>query len=303
MESTVEIRLLDFCARLEGPAPILEEIAAIYPATPSWAHSASDEVAADFLVETDAPQPTSYRIVCDGNAVWWGSSRNEVVAAAEWAVNTAAVAAMASSYLLFHSGVVAYGTCGVLLPGASGTGKSTLVAALASAGLCCLGDEVAALEPHTGRLLPFGNAPAVKRGGLRLLRSLCPEMPRMASLRRIDGVSVWYLRASEPTWPHEPVPVRYVIFPARTFDHSATLTPLSRPDGLARLLAQAINTQAHGAAGMATLVATLRDAECYDLGVGDLEETVDLVMGLVAPSGGAQVGKTPENGWVTTCPA
>ncbi len=285
MGTPLEIRLLDFCARLEGPAAILDEIAAIYPATPSWAHSQDPEVVAEFLVESDASLSGSHRITRDGETVWSGSSGAEVVAAAEWAVTAAAVASMASSYLLFHSGVVAHGASGVLLPGGSGAGKSTLVAALVSAGLCFLGDEVGALRPHDGRLVPFGNAPAVKRGSLGLLQSLCPEMPQMASLRRIDGMSVWYLRTADDAWPDAPVPVRYVIFPERTSDGSATLTPLSRSDGLARLLAHAINTQAHGAAGMATLVEAMRGTECYALGVGELAGTVDLVTGLVQRAG------------------
>ena len=55
----------------------------------------------------------------------------------------------------------------MLLPGASGTGKSTLTAACIADGMAYLSDEYAALDLTHGTLTPYAEAPRPRRGAPR----------------------------------------------------------------------------------------------------------------------------------------
>lgn len=76
------------------------------------------------------------------------------VATLVWHLN--AIATTTAPQVLVHAGCVAEESGGaVLLPGRSGAGKSTLTAACVAAGLSYLSDELAALDPATGMILPY----------------------------------------------------------------------------------------------------------------------------------------------------
>ena len=67
--------------------------------------------------------------------------------------------------LLVHAGaVVTPSGSGVLLPAASGSGKTSLVAGLVRAGWGYLSDEVGAIDPVTRRLCPYPKVLSIKPG-------------------------------------------------------------------------------------------------------------------------------------------
>lgn len=71
------------------------------------------------------------------------------------------VAESAPGAIFVHAGAVAWKGRGILVPGASGAGKTTLVAALVAAGAEYYSDEFAVLD-EAGRLLPYARAPRPK---------------------------------------------------------------------------------------------------------------------------------------------
>ncbi len=62
-----------------------------------------------------------------------------------------------------HAGVVAWNGRGLILPGRSHAGKTTLVSALISQGALYYSDDYAVLD-HAGRVWPFPQSLAVRRG-------------------------------------------------------------------------------------------------------------------------------------------
>lgn len=70
-------------------------------------------------------------------------------------------AELAPDAVFVHAGAVSRRGRGILLPGHSGTGKTTLVAALVAAGADYYSDEFAVLD-RGGRLLPYARAPRPK---------------------------------------------------------------------------------------------------------------------------------------------
>jgi len=82
----------------------------------------------------------------------WSVARELV----QWVVDSA------SSYYVFHSGSVARGGRGILMPGATHSGKSTLTVALAQRGFDILSDEVGAIRVEGGMQIGFGRALSVR---------------------------------------------------------------------------------------------------------------------------------------------
>jgi hypothetical protein len=74
------------------------------------------------------------------------------------------VAEMTTERVLLHAGAVAWGGRGVVIPGRSWSGKTTLVAELVRAGAAYFSDEYAVLD-HDGQLHPYPKPLSVREGG------------------------------------------------------------------------------------------------------------------------------------------
>jgi hypothetical protein len=184
--------------------------------------------------------------------------------------------------LLVHAGAASLGERGVILPGASSSGKSTLVAGLVRAGFRFLSDEVGVLDMEDGRLLPFPRALSLSAPSLDLLGGLDDTPPR--EVRRFLGEEL-------PVPPDElrrgsvggPAPVRAVVAPRYRNGARTRLERVTRAAGLADLAGNAFNLEAHGRHGIALLAHVVAGARCYRLRVGDdLGAAVDAVRSALA---------------------
>lgn len=204
----------------------------------------------------------------------WDHSREEaVVPYLEWAINTAAVEHLKDHYLV-HAGVVACGDTGVILPAASGSGKTTMVAALVAEGCRYLSDEVAVIDPRAGALLPFAKSLYIRAASRELLAPSYPELRAAASYSEADGQPLWYLPPRSEWLPVGPVPLRVAVIPQYLPGAATVLAPAARSTVLGCLLEQSFNLQQHGGAGIAGLARLLQETACYTLTYGDLSDAV-----------------------------
>lgn len=263
--------ILGFRARVRGPAPVLRMMPALFPPAPAWATASAASSGVDFEVRRDPARPECYVIARDGEPLGEVTAWDDILPTLEWAIDTAAVEHLGGRYLLLHAGALARDGRGLILPAASGSGKTTLTAALLRAGFQYLGDEVAALQLATWRLVPFAKSLCVKPGSRR---ALAPLYPQLAA----DDQRVAYIRPPDDGWPAAPVPVRHVVFPEYVSGARAALTPLTRAAALPRLLAHGFNVAALGARGVEGLVELLRGVECYALTTGDLNRAVEALV-------------------------
>lgn len=186
-------------------------------------------------------------------------------------------------FCAIHAAGVSLGGRCLLLPGASGEGKSTLSAALVAAGLPLFGDDTVVLAHDTLAARPAPFSICLKSGSWPLLRERYPVIDRLPVHHRLDGKLVRYLTPDPACWLAEDCrqPVAWLVFPCRSPGATAALEPLPRPEALTRLLAQCFPLDGGlDAARAARLVDWMRGVDCYELHYDDLEDAVARLRGL-----------------------
>jgi hypothetical protein len=122
-----------------------------------WRESPADATAVQYAVRS-VPSPESreslaYELTCGGELVRWTADLDALIEAFEDHAKIQ-TAARASGVLFVHAGVVAWEGHGILIPGRSRAGKTTLVHALLRAGAEYYSDEYAVLDAD-GRVHPY----------------------------------------------------------------------------------------------------------------------------------------------------
>jgi hypothetical protein len=179
-----------------------------------------------------------------------------------------------------HAGAVSYRGRGIVLPAPMNTGKTTLVGALICAGFDYLSDE-AALIGMGGRLLPFLKPLTFEPGSYDLLPQLRALSETGSGLRR-QHVVCDELRAGSAGTPCE---IGWVVTFSRRAGAPTTLEPLTRGEALAALAKNSFNLHRLGARGIETLGSVVRGATALHLEVGDLQDAVQAILGLVGTAG------------------
>jgi len=182
-------------------------------------------------------------------------------------------------FLAVHAGVVFNGEHCILLPGASGRGKTTLTAALSRVGFHYFSDEFALLEETTLHVRPVPLSLTIKRGAVGPLTAYYPELEGLPTHLREDGRTVRYLSPAErPRDPERSHAVRWIIFPHYDADAVTSLRPLSRPEALRRLLREClVLPDLLDRAGVESLVRWIRTVDCFELPMSSLPDAVGLV--------------------------
>lgn len=179
--------------------------------------------------------------------------------------------------LLVHAGAVSYRGKGIMLPGQSGSGKSSLALGLLQRGYNYLSDELAPIDVKSGRLLPFPKPLSIKDTSV---------FPGLVDPDRIwhgpavsEAESVWYVQPEEVKRGNisKPVPVRYIFFPTYAAGRKPELYQLEKDEAARKLLECTANFHRFGATGLRVISRLVQDADCFELATGDLDETVALI--------------------------
>lgn len=195
-----------------------------------------------------------------------------------WHVNSEAIR-RTGNFLLIHAGSVVSPTGhGVLLPGGTGSGKTTLAMGLVRAGFGYLSDEAGAIDPVGGRVYPYPKALTLKRDPAELLPGL-----RLGNGHRRMMRGVWHVRAEDlrPAALPGPTEARLVVFPRYDPDAArAGLASISRAEGVVALAENTLNLAVYGSRALRLLGRVARRARFYRLVSGDLDEAVRSIVRL-----------------------
>ena len=184
-------------------------------------------------------------------------------------------------FMQLHAGAVADEKSCILLPGAPGSGKTTLTAGLVRAGYGSLSDEVALLDEDSFEVRAVPLSLTVKPGAVPVLSPDHPELSALPAHLREDGKIVRYLNPPEGSIPPDPArsyPVRALVFPSFRPAEPTSLRAIPKVVALQQLLSECLSMpRALDPDRAAGLVRWIRQVDCFELRSRSLEEAVACV--------------------------
>jgi len=194
-----------------------------------------------------------------------------------WHVNTEGVR-RTGSFFLVHAGSVATpdGT-GVILPAASGAGKTTIVAGLVRAGFGYLSDEAAAIDPVRGGLYSYPKALTIKSPSLPLFCEIAHLDPGPDEVRHVTADE---LRPGSAV--PGPCPIGWIVAARYERDAPIEVTTMTPAETAIELARNGMNMPLYGRRALPLLADVVAGARGYRLVSGNLDATVAAITELTA---------------------
>jgi hypothetical protein len=189
------------------------------------------------------------------------------------------ISLIAKDYFPIHAGAVSWADEGVIMPASSGLGKTTLTVKLVTRGFKFLSDEVACLDLKQETIAPFFRKLKLEDESRRLLG--LPSWTNINTPLIKRGEVEWMLDIEDivPDSLSNPVPLRYVLF-LRGFGERPRLEYIASSNALFELLKFSMSPVDDPAFLLFQLAPLLNGIQCFNLIVGELDETAELVMQL-----------------------
>lgn len=255
-------------------------------------HSMLGHLAVVAAVEADAPRfridvtedPSGQiSIFLDGRCMREGKDRNTMAPMLKSLVWQTALLNH-DFFLDIHAGVVGDGERCLMFPAAAGSGKTTLTAAMIHEGYEYLSDEVALLSLPEMTVEPMPMAMCVKSTGVDALLSRYPVLAELPEHLRGDGKHVRYLRPPAGSIPGGEArrAVQAIVFPVYRPGGATELQPLSVTEALAAFLDECLMvSKPLDVPSVGSLLDWFVTTPCYRLNIGNTEESVQMVRGLL----------------------
>ncbi len=230
-------------------------------------------------------KPAQYVLCYDDCETVAGPEARAVIPELEAAINNQVLHTY-TEYFQLHAGVMARDNRAVVFTGKSGTGKTSLAAALLARNWKYVCDEFALIDPDSLLVYPFPKPLSIKPSGLELIRKL--ELPICDQ----DWVSPKVDRRFTYVVPGEvradclaaPCAIDVILFATRRDHMPPRLTRLSESEAAMTLYRLGLNTQNLKRAGFDTAVALARRTRCYEVNLGSLEHDCDMIESLMSES-------------------
>lgn len=180
-----------------------------------------------------------------------------------------------------HAGAVAYGEEVILLPGQSGSGKSTMSAWLCAHGFSYLTDELIFLPDHeSGQVIPFIRPVCIKTGAISEIKRIIPEDNIFNYLEDEQGLVVPH-RLLNPDFSIITSPPSLILFPEYQFESLPRINKISGAQTCACLMACAVNARNFEDHGFEKIVRIARSIPAYRVTYGCFNGMGDVLAYLI----------------------
>ena len=187
-------------------------------------------------------------------------------------------------YSQIHATFADKGTGGVLMPGRTHIGKTTLALTLWQSGWSIYADDMAFIQPESGLFIPFPRPFNLRKETLDMLRAPALGCELRMGPPDYSEISAYFHPAWVPPAPGrdalpKPVQARWIVFPRRRerARKKPELRPLTRGQALRRLVPHAYATHEFGVRGLEILSDLVSRTEPYELVLGLPEENCRLI--------------------------
>ena len=178
--------------------------------------------------------------------------------------------------LVFHAAALTCGDFAVIIPGRSGTGKTTLAAWMMCRGLRLLNDEVVLVDRNADNVESFVRPLAIKPGGIDAMRGWMDLGNGTNTLTSSTTMLVAPAQLGSRSTCGSPI-LSAVIFPVRQEGGAVSLEPLSTAEtafGLAGCLVNAANLRDGGFPDLVRLATRVAGCRLIYRDVEDLADGV-----------------------------
>lgn len=241
---------------------------------------AEDEDFADFYVEVRRPRGLRawYRpqvvFDFDGRVPFKPLPLSQAFPMLEWGMNWC-IANHCHHWLIIHAAVVEKNGQGIILPAPPGSGKSTLCAALVGRGWRLLSDELAVIDPASGKLIPIPRPVGLKNDSIQIIKDYLPGAVFGPACKDTRKGTVAHMAAPEADCVNTQwVTPRWIVYPRYEAGSDTVLKVHPKGDSLVRLASNAFNDQVLGVGGFEALCHLVEATASYDFRYSQLDEAI-----------------------------
>ncbi len=174
--------------------------------------------------------------------------------------------------LVLHAAAVSHDGVGMILPGKTGAGKTTLTAWLAHSGFNYLTDELVYIEEGSSALETFTRPLNVKTGSLDVVReNLVIDADAVGTFVCSHATLIPHRRIN-PVHRRESPPLRVVVFPRYIEDAGLAIERLSKAQAGMRTMACLVNARNLPGHGFHEVARLAHDVDAYELRYSSFEQ-------------------------------